>query len=170
MENKSIIYYKSNTGFSKMYAEILKPKIEATLILDIKNIKKKDILNYKNIIFIGPLRNNNILGLKKFLKKYKSMKNKNIFVLAVGMEQETLEKREIVINMNRLHKYHLRLYFLMGGFNFNKFSNFKKRIFNLYLKTQSNDSSLLSNLKNQAIDFVNSDNLDKMVSVFNKIN
>ncbi|MGP1413887.1 MAG: hypothetical protein ACTTID_01990 [Bacillales bacterium] len=41
---------------------------------------------------------------------------------------------------------------------------------NLYLKTQKNDSSLLSNLKNQSIDFVNSDNLDKMVSVFNKIN
>ncbi|MGP1413886.1 MAG: flavodoxin domain-containing protein [Bacillales bacterium] len=127
MENKSIIYYKSNTGFSKMYAEILKPRIEASLILDIKNIKKKDFINYKNIIFIGPLRNNNILGLKKFLKKYKSMKNKNIFVLAVGMEQETSEKREIVINMNRLHKYHLRLYFLMGGFNFNKLSNFKKK-------------------------------------------
>jgi len=83
---KTIIYYKTNTGFTYDYVELLKPRIECEKDFNVKEINKKDIQENENIIFMGPLRNNVILGLNKFLKKYKLMKNKNIFIFAIGME------------------------------------------------------------------------------------
>ena len=82
---KTIIYYKSNTGFTKEYVDLLAPRIECDEVHEIKKIKNKDIKDADNIVFMGPLRNNVIVGLNKFLKRYEKIENKNIFIFAVGI-------------------------------------------------------------------------------------
>ena len=167
---KTIIYYKSNTGFTKEYVDLLKPRIECETALKISKIKKKDLKSSDNIIFMGPLLNNVILGLNKFLKYYDKMQNKNIFVFAVGIEPNTPQKKENVIAVNGLELYHVRLYLLPGGFDINKYKGIKKLMMKTMFKIASKKHPELSLITSHSINQVNGINLDRMVDVFYKIN
>ena len=81
---KNIIFYKSNTGFTKKYVDMLENRISPLEVYPINKISKKLILEADNIFYGGPIKNNVIEGLAKFLKKYKYMKNKNIFIFEIG--------------------------------------------------------------------------------------
>jgi menaquinone-dependent protoporphyrinogen IX oxidase len=166
---KTIIYYKSNTGFTKEYAELLKPRIECETLLTISKIKNKDLKNCDNVVFMGPIRNNVILGLSKFLKKYNKMENKNIFVFGVGIEPNTDAKKENVIMANGLEFYHIRLYLLPGGFDLNRYKGFQKKFMKFIFKVASKKHPEMSLISSQSVNQVNGIYLDRMVDVFYKI-
>ena len=167
---ETIIYYKSNTGFTKEYVDLLAPRIECNKIFDIKKIKNKDLKTGSNIIFMGPLRNNVIVGLNKFLKHYEKMDKKNIFVFAVGIEPASNDKKENVITANGLELYHVRLYLLPGGFDIERYRGIKKSFMKTIFKIASKKRPELKMISTQRINLVNGSNLDKMVDVFYKIN
>ena len=64
---KNLIIYKSNTGFTKEYAEMLARRIVPSEIIDIKKINKKKLKEADKIFFGVHIRNKVILGLNKFL-------------------------------------------------------------------------------------------------------
>jgi len=167
---KTIIYYKTNTGFTYNYVELLKLRIECEKDFEIKKIKKADILANDNIIFMGPLRNNVILGLSKFLKKYKNMKEKNVFIFAVGMEPITGDKKDNIIMANALQDYHVRLYLLPGGFDLSRMKPFKRWIFKIGIKIASKSNPELRMISDRNLNFVDGRNLDNMVEVYYKLN
>ena len=83
--------------------------------------------------------------------------------------------RDIIIISNSLDDKHVRLYLLPGGFNINKFSKFKGKIIKRMLKFASKDKSSgekasIDMLLNNGIDLVDINNLDKIVSVYNRVN
>ena len=167
---RTIIYYKSNTGFTKEYVDLLAPRIECKEIYDIKKMKTKDIKNADNIIFMGPLRNNVIVGLNKFLKKYDKMEDKNIFVFAIGIEPASNDKKENVIMANGLELYHVRLYLIPGGFDIERYKGIKKSFMKTIFKIASKKRPELKMISTQRINQVNGTHLDRMVDVFYKIN
>lgn len=167
---KTIIYYKSNTGFTKEYVDLLAPRIECEEVYDIKKIRNKDIKTADNIIFMGPLRNNVIVGLNKFLKHYDKMEGKNIFVFAVGIEPATSEKKENVVMANGLELYHIRLYLIPGGFDIERYKGIKKSLIKSIFKIASKKRPELKMISTQRINQVNGMNLDRMVDVFYKAN
>jgi len=167
---KTIIYYKTNTGFTYNYVELLKPRIECEKDFEINKIKKTDVLANDNIIFMGPLRNNVILGLNKFLKKYKNMKGKNVFIFAVGMEPITGDKKDNVIMANALQEYHVRLYLLPGGFDLSRMKSFKRWIFKVGIKIASKSNPELRMISDRNLNLVDGRNLDNMVEVYYKLN
>ena len=167
---RTIIYYKSNTGFTKEYVDLLAPRIECKEIYDIKKMKTKDIKNADNIIFMGPLRNNVIVGLNKFLKKYDKMEDKNIFVFAIGIEPASNDKKENVIMANGLELYHVRLYLIPGGFDIERYKGIKKSFMKTIFKIASKKRPELKMITTQRINQVNGTHLDRMVDVFYKIN
>ena len=167
---KTIIYYKTNTGFTYNYVELLKPRIECEKDLEIKKLKKADILANDNIIFMGPLRNNVILGLNKFFKKYKNMKDKNVFIFAVGMEPITGDKKDNIIMANALQDYHVRLYLLPGGFDLSRMKPFKRWIFRIGIKIASKSNPELRMISDRNLNLVDGRNLDNMVEVYYKLN
>jgi hypothetical protein len=167
---KTIIYYKTNTGFTYDYVELLKPRIECEKDFDVKKINKKDILENKNIIFMGPLRNNVILGLNKFFKKYKYMKDKNVFIFAVGMEPYSQDKKDNVIMSNALQEYHVRLYLLPGGFDLSRMKPLKRWFFKRAIKIVSKSHPELNMINGRTINMVEGRNLDNMVDVYYKVN
>lgn len=171
---KNILFYKSNTGFTKEYCDMLANRIVPLEVYEISKISKKLIKGADNIFFGGPIRNNTILGLDKFLKKYKYMEGKNIFVFAVGIQPPSDEKRELVITTNNLDSYHIRLYLLLGGFDMNRMGKVKQQFMKLGFKAMAkkdpaNASLIESRLKNP-INFVSSSNLDKMVDTYRRVN
>ena len=120
-------------------------RIAADKLISLDQFKFKDILNYDNIIYAGNIKNNVIVGLNKLLKKYKKIKDKNIFVIGVGLLNITAMNngndtfnRDIIIISNSLDDKHVRLYLLPG--------------------------------LNNGIDLVDINNLDKIVSVYNRVN
>ena len=169
---KNLIIYKSNTGHTKEYSEMLERRISGKLI-SIDNLKKNDIKEADNIFYGGPLRNNVILGLKKFLKYYKLFESKNIFIYAVGMEPYSEDKKENVIASNGLDLYHVRLYFLQGGMDLSKMK-FPMRQLLLYglkrsLKKEGLSEDLLEQRINNPINMVNSSNLDHMIDIYHRV-
>ena len=169
---KNLIIYKSNTGHTKEYSEMLERRISGKLI-SIDNLKKNDIKEADNIFYGGPLRNNVILGLKKFLKYYKLFESKNVFIYAVGMEPYSEDKKENVIASNGLDLYHVRLYFLQGGMDLSKMK-FPMRQLLLYglkrsLKKEGLSEDLLEQRINNPINMVNSPNLDHMIDIYHRV-
>ena len=169
----NLIVYKSNTGFTKEYAEMLERRIGA----DIKPLSKfhrSDLKEPTNIFFGGPLRNNVILGLDKFLKHYSKMEGKNIFIFAVGIEPLTDDKKDNVITANGLDLYHVRLYFLQGGMDISKMGFFQRKMMTMGLKMASEKEGISADLINQRfstpISYVNSSNLDRLVDVYRRVN
>lgn len=171
---KNLIIYKSNTGFTKEYTEMLARRIVPSEIIDIKKINKKKLKEADNIFFGGPLRNNVILGLNKFLKYYDKIENKNIFVFATGIEPITDEKRENVIFTNGLDCYHIRFYLLQGGMDLSRMSKVKRKFMFMAMKAAAKKEGISEDLIKQRfetpINFVNSSNLDRMVDVYHRVN
>jgi len=171
---KNILFYKTNTGYTKEYVDLLSNRVVPLEIYDIKKINKKKINEANNIFFGGPIKNNVIVGLNKFLKYYKYMKDANIFVFAVGIQPESEEKRELVITANGLDNYHIRLYFLLGGMDINRMKFPQKQIMKIGLKlAMKKEPEMAETIKSRfenPINFVSSSNLDKMVETFHKVN
>lgn len=172
---KNIIFYKSNTGFTKKYVDMLENRISPLEMYPINKISKKLILEADNIFYGGPIKNNVIEGLAKFLKKYKYMKNKNIFIFATGIQPSSDDKRELVIMSNSLDSYHVRLYLVPGGLDINGMKFPKKQImkigFKLAAKKEGGDSSnLILNRINERVDLVNNMALDVMIDKFHAVN
>lgn len=174
---KTIIYYYSQCGHTKRYAEDLQVRIGGELA-SIKRLSRKKIKESDNIIFGGPLRNNVILKLNKLMKHYKLFKDKNIFIFTDGVSLVRVDEdiKNLIIISNDLDEKHVRLYFLPGGIDLELMHPVKrfffKRVIAFSSKKNSDNPNMssLASLLSHPIDFVNPSNLDRMVEVFNKVN
>lgn len=166
---QNLIIYKSNSGHTKRYAEALHTRIGGDLkeysLNSFKNIK-----TYDSIFFGTSIRNNKILHIKKFLKQYKKIKNKNIFVFVTGISFMNVDDslRQNIIDINGLFDKHIRLYLLPGGFDVSKMKPITQFMFRRVSKMKkiADKSNNISYLIENPIDFVNFDHLDKMVSIY----
>lgn len=172
----TVIFYESKTGYTKEYATILERRIGDAKLFHISKINKKIIKESDFIFFGGPLRNNVIKGLNKFLKFYKLMENKNIFVFAVGIEPLSDDKKDNVITANGLDLYHVRLYFLQGGWCIAKLPKLEQKLIKMGLTKElknNKNPSISEDLVNQRIyqemNFVRSENLDRMIDVYHRV-
>ena len=170
---KNLIIYKSNTGFTKEYAEILQRRIGGDLV-EVKRLKKKMLIEADNIFYGGPIRNNVIESLNKFLKYYDYIEDKNIFIFAVGIQPATEDKKDNVITANGLDLYHVRLYLLNGGMDITRMSKFKQKLMlygsKLAAKKEGISADVVESRLKTPINMVNSDNLDRMIEVYRKVN
>lgn len=170
---ETLIIYKSNTGFTKKYVDILERRIIDSKVVLYKNIKKKDLKEAKYIMYLGPLRNKKIEGVDKLLKKYDLIKDKNIFILATGIEPNTPSKKEDVIIANGLNYYHVRFYLLRGGLDISKMSSFKKKIFEIGLKMSAKKENIpLESIKSRflyPLDMTNDVDLEPMLEVYHRL-
>ena len=171
---KNIIFYKSNTGFTKQYVDMLQNRIVPLEVYKVEKINKKLLEGADNVFFAGPLRNNVILGLSKFLKKYKYMKDKNIYVIATGIQPPDDEKRDLVITTNSLDEYHVRLFLLLGGLDINKMKPLTKMMMKISIKMaikkDPSQKEMLEQWLNGSLNFVSNSNLDRLVDIYRRVN
>lgn len=168
-----LIVYKSVSGFTKKYVDSLARRLVESKVVELKDFKVKDAKNYDFIFYGAPLRNNQIMGLNKFLKNYEKFKDKNIFIFATGIEPVTKDKRENVIAANGLEFYHIRLYLLPGGMDLNKLPKMQQFLMRKGMKYAAKkegvNEDLLRSRFEYPMDMVNLNELDKMVDVYCKI-
>ena len=171
---KNIIFYKSNTGFTKQYVDMLQNRIVPLEVYKVEKINKKLLEGADNVFFSFSLRNNVILCLSKFLKKYKYMKDKNIYVIATGIQPPDDEKRDLVITTNSLDEYHVRLFLLLGGLDINKMKPLTKMMMKISIKMaikkDPSQKEMLEQRLNGSLNFVSNSNLDRLVDIYRRVN
>ncbi len=130
---KTRIYYFSKSGHSKNYAESLASRINCESF-NYKKMKYSHMKDFDTIIFVSPVYANKIRKLDKFLKLYKKIKDKNLIIVAVGMQPSNPDRRKTIITVNLLDDYHIRLYELIGGFDPNKLSWIMRKLMKIGFK------------------------------------
>ena len=174
---KTLILYKSECGHTKRYANSLKVRVLADEILEMKHVSYKQIKDYDTIVYMGPIKNNVIERLNKLMKHYEKIKDKNIIIAGCGISciRPDDYQKGLIITSNDLDDKHVRLYLLPGGLDLSLMHPIKRTIFKQVLQYQikKNDtpgaSIGLENMLRNGVDYVNPDNLDRMVKVITKL-
>jgi len=172
---KTIIYYCSKSGHTKNYAESLSNRIDCEFF-EYKKMRTKIMKQHDTIIFMSSLMNNKIRKVDKFLKHYKKIKDKNLIIVAVGMQQPDPERRRSIITINLLDDYHIRLYELRGGFDINKLSLPVRKIMKFGLKAAMKKESSLnlnldqaSNFLNHAFEYNDIEGIERIMNTIHKL-
>ena len=124
------IIYKSKTGHTKKYAEMLGKKLNMPFY-EIKEAEKK--LNKNDeIIYLGWICATRIVGLNKILKKYKVN-----CCGAVGAYPKTDENVQNIKNANNMK---IPLFYMQGGIDYTKLNKIYKKLLQTIGKTIQNSS------------------------------
>lgn len=131
--NKTIVLYKSISGFTKKYAEWIAQELNADLF-PLSDVDQNIFQNYETIIFGGSLHMVGILGVDIIKKNLEtSLKNKKIIVFATGASPYSDDVQLEVVNKNFTdhEKAAIKFYYFRGGFDFSKLDLFNKFLMTL---------------------------------------
>ncbi|MFB0917777.1 MAG: flavodoxin domain-containing protein [Clostridiaceae bacterium] len=128
---KWIVLYKSNTGFTKKYAEW----ISGELNCDIKSIDEFDfnsVKNYDGLIFGGFLHARGISGLKKVKGIFSQFNHNNIILFASGASPESEDVLKVIRQSNlSADEKDINVFYFHGGYDHNKVKGLDKFVMNL---------------------------------------
>lgn len=173
---KTVVIYKSKTGFTKKYAEWIAEKLSA----DIFNAEKVNInmLNkYDTIIYGGSLHAVGIIGVDLITKNINKLKEKKIVVFATGASPLRDEVISEVIDKNFTaeQQRYIKFFYLRGGFNYSKLNPFDKflmtllkwKIKNKKREELSSDEIDMLAIYDKPVDFTEKRNVDKIIMYVN---
>lgn len=129
---KSIVIYKSKTGFVKKYAQWIAEELGADLIPHSK--AKVDVLiNYDTIIYGGGLYAVGINGIKLITNNLNKLKDKKIVVFASGATPAREEVLEEIKNKNfsKEQQQFIEFFYMRGGFDYSKLNFIDKILMTL---------------------------------------
>ena len=130
---KTLVIYKSISGFTKKYAEWIAEELNGDLFA-LEDIDQSIFQDYNTIIFGGSLHMVGILGVDIIKKNLNtSLKNKKVIVFATGASPYADDIQVEVANKNfsNHEKKHLRFYYFRGGFDFSKLDLLNKFLMTL---------------------------------------
>ena len=155
MNNKIAVIYKSRYGATKRYAGWIALKLGADLY-EVSDIRKKDLKEYGTIIYGAPLYSEKIKGIKFVINNYEHLKNKNIKLFMVGIEKyddiyiQSILKNNIPEDILK----NIDTFYFRGKLNYRQLS-IKDRI-------------LISFLKSNVFEKINSNEIDESIDLIDK--
>jgi menaquinone-dependent protoporphyrinogen IX oxidase len=171
---KTIVIYKSKTGYVKKYAEWIAEELSAD-IFEASKIKADMMVDYDNIIYGGGLYAVGINGVKLITANLDKLKDKKLVVYASG----ATPPREADINAVRDKNFtadqqkYIRFFYLRGGFNYSKLNPVDKLLMTLLklkLKNKKNldpdDIGMLA-AYDKPLDFTSRKNIDELIEYVN---
>lgn len=171
---KAVVIYKSQTGFTKKYAEWIAEELAA----DIFHVSEANIdmlQNYDTIIYGGGLYASGINGVKFITENSSSLKGKKVIVFATGASVGRSEEIEGVKNKNFTadQQEYIKFFYLRGGFNYNKLSSLNKILMTILkwkLKMKKDltaDERGMLAAYDHPMDFVKKKNIQELVAYAN---
>lgn len=125
-----LVVYKSDTGFTKQYAEWIGEALNCD-IEPLKNIKAEKLEAYDTIIFGGWIMGKKIVELDKICRL--TIKKPIVFAVGVSHKSEQLERE--IVEINNLHD--TPFYYMEGGFRFEELSFVKRQLLKTLKKAVS---------------------------------
>lgn len=170
-KNKTVVLYRSKSGFTKKYAEWLAEELNCKL-LAAEQIKVSDLSVYDTIIYGGGVYASTINGVKMITGNLDQLKGKKIIVFAVGSSPVKEDNTQQLINTNipENQRDQIKFYYLRGGFDYTKLSRFNKFAMNLLKpmlkkKNADDDQNNLLAAFDQPQDFTDKKNLTPILEI-----
>lgn len=170
---KTVVLYKSKTGFTKKYAQWIAEALSAD-IYEVSRVNVNKVTEYNNIVYGGSLYAVGITGLKFIIKNFDILKDKRLVIFATGASPSSKQVIEEVTNKNftaEQQKY-IKFFYLRGGFDYKKLNFFDKFLMTLLkLKIKSKGKDKLTKdelgmlaIYNKPVDFTIKKNIDEIVN------
>lgn len=129
---KVLLIYKSNTGFTKKYAEWIQEEIDCKVI-EMKEADISEVIKYDTIIFGGGMHANRINGIKFIKNNIEKLKDKNLIVFATGATPSSAtEEVEGFKKINIPSGYNIHFYYFQSGMSFENMGIKDKMMINSY--------------------------------------
>lgn len=171
---KTVIIYKSSTGFTKKYAEWLQKELYAD-IFEISKASIDIIKNYDVVIYGGSLHAVGIIGVDFIKGNLDKLKDKKVIVFATGAtpprEEDINSVRDKNFTADQLN--FIKFFYLRGGFDYSKLKAPDKVLMTLLkwkLKMKKNLSAdergMLASY-NAPVDFTRRKNIEPIISYVN---
>ena len=118
---KTIVLYKSKSGFVKKYAQWIAEDLSADLY-EASNVSIDNLLGYDVIVYGGGLYASGINGFKFITGNVDKLKDKKLIAFACGAvaPREDAMKEIYTQNFTEEQGKHIKFFYLRGGFDFNK--------------------------------------------------
>lgn len=129
---KTLVIYKSKTGYTKKYAEWISEELSAD-IFEVSKVTTNMLTAYDNVIYGGGLYVVGINGVKVITQNLDKLKDKKVIVFATGMSPLREEGLSEVKNKNFTFEQQkiIQFFYLRGGFDYNKLNPFDKMLMSL---------------------------------------
>ncbi|MCX7747457.1 MAG: flavodoxin domain-containing protein [Clostridia bacterium] len=175
---RTIVVYKSKSGFAKKYAEWIAAELSAD-ILEASKVTVDILTTYDTIIYGGGLYEVGINGVKLITQNLDKLKGKKVVVFATGATPPREDAINEVRNRNFTPKQQeqIRFLYLRGGFEFNSLKPFDKVLMTLLkwkilwrkktkAKLSPDERGMLAAYDTPA-DFTRKKNIDEIISYVN---
>ncbi len=173
---KTIVIYRSLSGFSKKYAEWIAQETKADLF-DAKEVHTDLLKKYDCIVFWGGLHAATINGLGLIKKNLKELHNKHFIVFATGAWPDRPNALDEVKKTNFTSEQlkQIRFFYLRWGFDFSKLPFGYKilmTIFKWMIASKKNktpdEKGMLESYKHPT-DFTKKENIKEMISYIHSL-
>jgi len=173
---KTVVIYKSKTGFARKYAEWISEELSAD-IFDASKFNINMLSAYDTVIYGGGLYAVGINGVKFITQNVDKLKDKKVVVFATGAspfrEGPMSEVRDK--NFTPEEQKYVQFFYLRGGFNYSILKPFDKVLMTLLkwkLKMKReltpDEKGMLASY-DKAVDFTRKKNIDGIISYVTKI-
>jgi flavodoxin len=167
---KTVVVYKSISGFTKKYAEWIAEELEADL-LRLKKIDMDTLLKYDMIIYGGCLHAVGISGVNMIKNNLNKLRDKNIIIFTTGASpsRESIVSKVRDSNFSVEEQKQIQFYYFRGGFDFKKL-NFTNKILMTLLKwkltlkrDKTSDEKGMLAAYSKPIDFTKKENVKELL-------
>ena len=168
---KTVVVYKSKTGFTKKYAEWIAEELSAD-IFEAAKCTSDMLTNYDTVIYGGSLHAVGINGVKLIMKNLGKLEGKKLVVFATGASPSREEAINEVRNKNFSFEQqrHIRFFYLRGGFDYSKLKPLDKALMTLLRwkikrkKELTPDERGMLAAFDKPVDFTRKENIGELIS------
>lgn len=132
---KIVVLYRSNTGYTKKYAEWLTEELNCDM-MENRSMTVSKLVDYDTVILGGSIMAGMVCGVDFFKNNFDQLKQKKLVVYACGMDdlnQETAEKIWIQ-NFTTDQLPYVKCFYCRGGLDFGKLKGIKKLMLKMMCK------------------------------------
>lgn len=171
---KTVIIYKTTTGFTLRYAKWIQEEFPCDLV-SFQDENKVELINYDTIIFASSLHAGKIKGISWLKNKLKSIKDKHIILLTTGAMPNVKDNIEKIFNenINEEERKFLSMFYVESGLNYEKMGMVDKgMMFGLkkfLKKTEGVDSPIYTAIL-KSYDHSSKDKLEPLFTHLKEIN
>jgi menaquinone-dependent protoporphyrinogen IX oxidase len=170
---KTIVLYKSKTGFTKKYADWIAGELMADLY-ESSQISIEQIAAYDTVIYGGGLYITGINGVELITQNLDKLQGKKIVVFGVGATPGREEEiREVqAANFTPEQQQKIRFFYLRGGYDYHKLKPVDKVLMTLLkwkmklkakTKLSADERGLLAAYQHPA-DFTRQKNIESLIA------
>lgn len=168
---KTVVIYKSKTGFAKKYAEWIAGELSAD-IFEGSKVTVEMLEDYEAVIYGGGLYAIGINGVKFVTKNLDKLKNKRIVVFATGVSPSRSSDIDKVRDSNFTagQQEYIKFFYLRGGFNYSNLTVIDKVLMTLLKwkikckKELTPDEKGMLAVYNKPVDYTLKKNIDEIIN------